>query len=125
MPRKKRDTPRNVTLEAQAAALLHSQGHDQARIKDLLGISQSEVSRLLSIARGAGWLQVRCVLPAEAAAEVERVVFPVHEELRRRLDAEADHAGTPRLRGLWVLAGGSAGTEPTAWDQRLEQFGRA
>ena len=43
MVRKKRSQPRNVRLEAQTAAYLYSLGNDQARIKEVLGVSQGEV----------------------------------------------------------------------------------
>ena len=68
MSRRKRARPREVVVEAQAAAYLYSQGNDQARIGGLLGVSQAEVSRLLALARREGWLQTRCVLPEGAAA---------------------------------------------------------
>ena len=47
MGRTKRGRLRNVTLEAQAARHLYSQGNDQAKIGAVLGVSQGEVSRLL------------------------------------------------------------------------------
>ena len=54
MSRRKRARPREVVVEAQAAAYLYSQGNDQARIGGLLGVSQAEVSRLLALARREG-----------------------------------------------------------------------
>ena len=90
MSRPKRGKPRDVRLEAQAAAYLYSQGNDQAKIGAALAVSQGEVSRLLMAARREGWLQTRCVLPEGAVGAVEQIVFSGRNELRDRLRREAD-----------------------------------
>lgn len=124
MSRKKRAQPRNVEREAQAAAYLYSQGNDQQRIKAVLGVSQGEVSRLLGLARRAGWLQTRCELPAGAIAEIERLVFAGRNELRDRLDREARRHGAAPPRALRVVHSGGEATDPAGWDARLERFGQ-
>jgi DNA-binding transcriptional regulator LsrR (DeoR family) len=124
MGRRRRTQPRDVALEAQAAAYLYSQGSDQAKIQAVLGVSQGEVSRLLAVARREGWLQTRCVLPEGAAAAVEQVVFSGRDDLRRRLDREAARGGAP-VRGVRVFHSGGEGTDPAAWEARLARFGRA
>ena len=123
MGRRKRTQPRDVVLEAQAAAYLSSQGSDQARVAELLGVSQGEVSRLLRQARREGWLQVRCVLPPGALARIEQAVFPAREQVRARLDHEADAHDAPRVRGVRVVAAGAG--ESADYDERLRGFGRA
>lgn len=122
MGRRRRAQPRDVALEAQAAAYLSSQGNDQARIAELLGISQGEVSRLLRQARREGWLQVRCELPPGAMERIEQVVFPGRDQVRARLDHEADAHEAPRVRGVRVVAGAA---EAADYDERLRGFGRA
>jgi DNA-binding transcriptional regulator LsrR (DeoR family) len=125
MVRPKRSQPRNVLLEAQTAAYLYSQGNDQARIMEVLGVSQGEVSRLLALARREGWLQMRCVLPDTVIQEIEQLVFANRNELRYRLDREAQQHNVPPVRGVRVLPSGGAATDPAGWNQRLERFGRA
>src|SRR5262249_54244402 len=100
--------PRNVHLEAQAAAYLSSQGNGQARIAEVLGVSQGEVSRLLGLARQEGWLRTECTLPPDAVAAVEQLVFSGRNELGARL-----------RRG----AGGGAGGPP-AWSASSRGGGR-
>jgi DNA-binding transcriptional regulator LsrR (DeoR family) len=124
MSRPRRGQPRDMTLEAQAAAYLSSQGNDQAKVGAVLGVSQGEVSRLLTVARREGWLQTRCVLPDGAAGAVEQLVFAGRNELRDTLRREADRHGVPPLRGIRVLHSGGDDTDATAWDARLQRFGR-
>jgi DNA-binding transcriptional regulator LsrR (DeoR family) len=125
MARTKRAQPRNVLLEAQTAAYLYSLGNDQARIKEVLGVSQGEVSRLLATARREGWLQMRCILPDGVVQEIEQLVFANRNQLRDRLDHEARAHDAPPVRGIRVLPGGAAATDPAGWNLRLERFGRA
>jgi DNA-binding transcriptional regulator LsrR (DeoR family) len=125
MVRKKRSQPRNVLLEAQTAAYLYSLGNDQARIKEVLGVSQGEVSRLLGVARREGWLQMRCVLPEAVLQEIEQLVFANRNQLRDRLDREAERHDAAPVRGIRVLPSGGAATDPSGWNLRLERFGRA
>src|SRR4051794_36442485 len=122
MGRRKRTQPRDVALEAQAAAYLSGQGHDQARIGDVLGVSQGEVSRLLALARREGWLQTRCVLPDGAAAGVERLVFAGRTALADLLRREADRHDVPPVRFARVVHSGEAATDPRGWDARLQRF---
>src|SRR5437868_916503 len=98
MSRIKRGHPRDVTLEAQAAAYLNSQGNDQAKIGTVLGVSQGEVSRLLGVARREGWIQTRCVLPEEVVGAVEQLVFTGRNELRDKLRREAERHGEAPVR---------------------------
>ncbi|HEX4588355.1 MAG TPA: hypothetical protein VH120_00375, partial [Gemmataceae bacterium] len=93
MSRTKGRRPRDVLLETQAAAYLHSQGNDQVKIGAVLGLSQGEVSRLLSLARREGWLQTRCVLPDGAVAAVEQLVFTGRNDLLDKLRREAEKHG--------------------------------
>jgi DNA-binding transcriptional regulator LsrR (DeoR family) len=124
MSRTKRGRPRDVTLEAQAAAYLYSQGNDQAKIGAVLGVSQGEVSRLLAAARREGWIQTRCVLSAGAAGAVEQLVFSGRNELRDRLRRETERHGAAPVRDIRVLHSGGEATDAAAWDARLERFGR-
>ena len=124
MGRKKRTQPRDVVLEAQAAAWLYSQGNDQARIGAVLGVSQGEVSRLLGVARREGWLQMRCELPAGAVGAVEQLVFAGRRELGERLAREAERHGAAPVRELRIFHSGSEATDPAGWDARLQRFGR-
>jgi DNA-binding transcriptional regulator LsrR (DeoR family) len=113
-----------MTLEAQAAAYLYSQGNDQAKIGAILGVSQGEVSRLLTAARREGWIQTRCVLPDGATGAVEQLVFSGRNELRDRLRREAERHGAAPVRDIRVLHSGGEATDAAAWDARLERFGR-
>jgi DNA-binding transcriptional regulator LsrR (DeoR family) len=124
MSRTKRGHPRDVTLEAQAAAYLYSQGNDQAKIGAVLGVSQGEVSRLLAAARREGWIQTRCVLPAGAAGAVEQLVFSGRNDLRDRLRRETERHGVSPVRDIRVLHSGGEATDAATWDVRLERFGR-
>jgi DNA-binding transcriptional regulator LsrR (DeoR family) len=124
MSRTRRGQPRDVTLEAQAAAYLYSQGNDQARVGSALGVSQGEVSRLLAVARREGWLQTRCVLPPVAAGAVEQLVFAGRNELRDDLRREADRLGVPPVRTIRVFHSGGDGSAAADWDARLQRFGR-
>src|SRR5438477_6152209 len=123
MGRRKRTRPRDVALEAQAAAYLYSQGHDQARVGDVLGVSQGEVSRLLALARREGWLQTRCLLPDGALGAVERVVFSGRTELGDLLRREAERHGVAPVRGVRIVHSGGEASDPAGWDTRLQRFG--
>jgi DNA-binding transcriptional regulator LsrR (DeoR family) len=123
--RRKRARPREVLVEAQAAAYLYSQGNDQAKIGGVLGVSQAEVSRLLALARREGWLQTRCVLPEGAVAAVEQMVFSGRDALRERLGREAARGGAAPVRGFRVFHSGGEGTDAAAWGARLRRFGQA
>src|SRR4051812_28069377 len=122
MSRTRRGRPRDVTLEAQAAAYLYSQGNDQAKIGAVLGVSQGEVSRLVGLARREGWIQTRCVLPEGAVGAVEQLVFTGRNELRDRLRREAERHGIAPVREIRVLHSGGEGDDPAAWDARLHRF---
>src|SRR5947209_17124646 len=103
MSRTKRGGPRDVTMEAQAAAYLYSQGNDQAKVGAVLGVSQGEVSRLLALARREGWIQTRCVLPESAVRAVEQLVFTGRNELRDKLRRETEPHRAPAARDIHVL----------------------
>ena len=124
MSRTKRGSARDTTLEAQAAAYLYSQGNDQAKIGTVLGVSQGEVSRLLSVARREGWIQTRCVLPEGAVGAVEQLVFTGRNELRDKLRREAERHGAVPVREIRVLHSGGEAADAAGWDARLERFGR-
>ena len=124
MSRTKRGSPRDMTLEAQAAAYLSSQGNDQAKIGIVLNISQGEVSRLLATARREGWIQTRCMLPDDAVAAVEQLVFTRRNDLRDKLRREAEQNGVSPVREIRVLHSGGEATDPAGWDARLIRFGR-
>src|SRR5262245_57605676 len=111
MGRRRAGPPRDVLLEAQAAAYLSSQGNSQARIGDVLRVSQGEVSRLLGIARNKGWLQTRCTLPPGAVAAVEQLVFAGRGELLARLRREAERVGVAPVRGVRIFHSGGEGED--------------
>ncbi|HEY1378982.1 MAG TPA: sugar-binding domain-containing protein [Gemmataceae bacterium] len=115
---------RDVTLEAQAAAYLYSQGNDQAKIGAVVGVSQGEVSRLLALARREGWIQTRCVLPESAVGAVEQLVFTGRNELRDKLRREAERHGAAPVRDIRVLHSGGESEDAGDWDVRLLRFGR-
>src|SRR5690242_16034966 len=122
--RKKLSRPRNIRLEAQAAAYLSSQGNAQARVAEVLGVSQGEVSRLLGLARQEGWLRTECTLPPDAVAAVEQLVFSGRNELVARLRREAERHGAPAPRGVRIFHSGGEGEDPPSWDRRSQVFGR-
>src|SRR5205823_13903873 len=124
MSRSKRGGPRDITMEAQAAAYLYSQGNDQAKVGAVLGVSQGEVSRLLAFARREGWIQTRCVLPESAVRAVEQLVFTGRNELRDKLRREADRHSVAAVRDIRVLHSGGESDSPDEWDARLHRFGR-
>src|SRR5205823_15037583 len=124
MSRSKRGGPRDITMEAQAAAYLYSQGNDQAKVGAVLGVSQGEVSRLLALARREGWIQTRCVLPESAVRAVEQLVFTGRNDLRDKLRREAESQGVDPVRDIRVLHSGGDSDTAGEWDARLQRFGR-
>jgi DNA-binding transcriptional regulator LsrR (DeoR family) len=123
--RRKRARPRDLVLEAQAAAYLYTHGNDQAKIGGVLGVSQAEVSRLLAVARREGWLQTRCVLPEDAVAAVEQMVFSGRDALRERLVREAARGGSAVVPAFRIFHSGGEGSDAGSWNARLRRFGEA
>ncbi|PON17072.1 hypothetical protein C2W62_15145 [Candidatus Entotheonella serta] len=84
--------------DAMAVAYLASQGILQEEIKTALNLSsQTEVSRLLSLAKKEGWLRWELNLPPEVdESEVLLRTFTRQEELKQRLgDLARINSGRP------------------------------
>jgi DNA-binding transcriptional regulator LsrR (DeoR family) len=116
-------------LECQAAAYMYGQlGYSQNDIKDALDLSQPVVSRLLKEAKRKGWLVesrpqfVAEQFSREKMAEIEMRIVP--KPLRAGLHRLIPGDGTSHRLSIRVFPTAVSGTAPSAWDERLEWFGR-
>ena len=89
MSRTKRGQPRDVTLEAQAAAYLYSQGNDQAKIGAVLASARARCPDFWRLPGGKAGFKLGASSPTGAAA-VEQLVFTGRNELRDKLRREAE-----------------------------------
>lgn len=108
--------------DAMAVAYLASQGILQEEIKTALNLSsQTEVSRLLSLAKKEGWLRWELNLPPEVdESEVLLRAFTRQEELKQRLgDLARINSGRP-VTDIRVVYS----SEKDTMEQRFTQFGR-
>ena len=122
---------KTTLLDKQTAAFMYAAQHrSQEYIADILGISQSVVSRLLKDAETEGFLETsvrflsRKVNP-ERMREIEVRASPRGMQLAQKLEAFATGSSHGVALHVRILPSASYATSPAAWTHRLEHFGAA